>query len=98
MNSSGVLKVALATGVNDLFESSFNIYPNPVRDVLIIELNGSNDQLRFELCDVTGRKHIETDYQWTKTTNLNLSDLKSGIYILRIIGKDSTLVKTIVKQ
>lgn len=69
----------------------FNLYPNPVTNILNIQ--GSNDVLqnaRLELYDVTGKSlAFETIATDANFVSINVSHLNSGIYFLKINHKDT---------
>lgn len=84
-----------ATYVNDYKTvfSALKVYPNPAWSVLTIQLNGGfNKVSAFTIYDVTGQavKHwneIPTK-QYSRT--IDITDLQSGQYILRINGEKLT--------
>lgn len=67
---------------NDNF---IKIYPNPVNDFLILE----SDILfnKAIVYDLSGREII-TNYEHAKITKLDVSGLKTGIYVLQIFNND----------
>ena len=85
--------------VNDSFMSSedFNaesivVYPNPVRNTLFID--GINHKFDIEICSIMGQKILTQ----SATNQLDISDLSSGIYLLKIKTGQTTVVKKIVKE
>ncbi len=71
------------TGVIDPENNPFSIYPNPVSDQLNIELSEINNNGIVKVLDQNGQivlqKNITTQYG-----ALNISNLKSGLYIIRV--------------
>jgi hypothetical protein len=65
-----------------------NIYPNPVINYLGIE-NHSGKKLSYEIFDIKGSKLLTGS-----DTKINLSDLQSGIYFLRLTLNNES-IKTI---
>ena len=61
--------------------NSIKIYPNPVKDELIIE-NGKWKIENAEIFDISGRKIVNC--QFSIFNSINVSHLSSGIYILKI--------------
>jgi len=57
------------------------VYPNPVRDELVVECDENIENL--ELFDSFGRKLIVSN-NCSKSTKLDVSKIKSGIYILKL--------------
>ena len=77
----------LITGIeeHDAGSISFDVYPNPAQSTLTI--NSSDDQQEFILFDLYGRKVLMDSFR--KSTNINVSLLPGGLYILQVkIGKE----------
>ncbi len=78
----------------------FNIYPNPVSDQLVIaadfpeyELH-KKDLMTFELYDTSGVKVMSANADMDKSVSqLAVSNLKGGIYFLKII-KNNEVIQT----
>ena len=80
--------------------NAISVYPNPVKDVLILDLKSQSANVdSFEIFDVRGVKVLERKVN-SELTSLNVSALNSGIYFVKLIdsnGKNTT-VKKIVKE
>lgn len=91
VNLTSVLKV------NDYLTSKFLVYPNPVNNVI----NFSNDVNALidtiDLTDLNGRviKTVKVD---AAQGQISVSDLSSGIYMMRISTDQGLAVKKIVKE
>ncbi|MBX7051111.1 MAG: T9SS type A sorting domain-containing protein [Flavobacteriales bacterium] len=80
-------------------EMNFLIYPNPFRSTILIQqLNGSFQPLRFTLTDLSGQLILSESLR-SASDEFNLESLASGIYFLNVHNADSS-VRTfrIVKQ
>ncbi|MES2555793.1 MAG: T9SS type A sorting domain-containing protein [Bacteroidota bacterium] len=81
--------------VDENTQSAISVYPNPVSDLLTIELTGNTT---VTITDPAGKTIAKT------TTNgngqLDVSDYASGVYFLSVEAPNTTIVKTIrfVKQ
>lgn len=71
-------------GLTALNETNINVYPNPVTDVLNVEINGV-DIVQANLFDISGKLLLSQSIN--NTTQLNLADFASGLYLL-VIKKD----------
>lgn len=73
---------------------TINVYPNPTHDVLFI--NGlPNISYKLILRDLIGKKYLN----YTLTDNqINIKDLKAGVYILKIIIDDKQKYFKIIKK
>jgi len=82
--------------VNKL-DQSIRIFPNPVSDNFLLE---TDDNSIFPVTtiikDTDGRKIMENSVSTSKT-NINTSDLKSGIYVLYLYSKQGFATKKIIK-
>lgn len=71
-------------------------YPNPVSEQLYITNN--SEIFSIQLLDAGGRLLKEGKYN-LKNVTLNVSDLRKGVYILKIIDNNNTIhIQKIVKQ
>ncbi len=87
MANSGSL---LHTGVNHIegIESCIYVYPNPVSDVLYVELVGDNTNQRqarqVVMCDMTGRIVYNNSTNGEVLYNISIGYLSKGLYILSV--------------
>ena len=74
------------------------LYPNPVRDKLIITGLNSNSTTNLQLTDANGRTIREATTQ-SNTYQWNIQMLTPGIYFLNIIiGKEAPVTFKVIKQ
>jgi hypothetical protein len=79
---------------NNIYEtSSFSIYPNPTNTGKVTISSSNNDAMNVQVFDVLG-KQVKNE---TLTNNtLNVSDLNTGVYILKITQNNATTTKKLV--
>ena len=79
-------------------DSNFSIWPNPVRNEIIITNQSPVKECSFVLTSIEGKKVLFQDL-FNEQNRLSLEHLKSGLYIYRI-NSDEGLVKTgkIIKE
>lgn len=82
-------------GLNDIQLANLNIYPNPATDLINISYPTSIENI--EIFDLTGRKILSKTVS-EKETQLNISHLNSGIYILNIKTDEGLGSKRIIKK
>jgi hypothetical protein len=88
-NSSATVKVntSVITGINDLnFDASFNVFPNPAKDVINIKLhNANNDLCKVEIINSVGQlaQTINLGNDMEIANNISVSHLSSGIYMVK---------------
>lgn len=106
-NSAGTARTSVWSAVNEIefYGSSFlsvvspkrsetiSIYPLPAKDYLIIT---DEEQVIYQitLCDLRGKKIIEID-ESTHFYKLDLSNLKSGLYVITVKNNFKTVSRLI---
>lgn len=73
----------------DVFANKFSVYPNPSSDVLNIRTDEPIEKV--ELYNTIGQLIVAK-----KTTNINISSLKTGIYILKIYSRNRSVIKKVM--
>ena len=84
--SNGVM--ITTTAVEDPQSTSISVYPNPMVATLTIS-SGIPDQLTYELYDRTGVTILTGVFK--QVDNINVADLKSGVYMLVIKNKQEKI-------
>ena len=82
-------------------DANMQIFPNPFNDNVSINLNGiENESLEIRLFDAIGNAVLSDHINNLngKTVNYNLTSLKSGIYIIEIIGDKNIYKKVVIKE
>jgi len=74
------------------------VYPNPAKDILYIRpLSGQNNVLQIEISDINGLQVLSRKLSTGgNSAKLDVSELKSGMYFLRITSDSGSVVKKIV--
>ncbi len=73
------------------------VYPNPNNGEFIVELSGVSNIITIELVDLSGRILFRKDNINKKSTDVNISYMPSGTYFIKVITKDSSYMKHIIK-
>ncbi|HMI77552.1 MAG TPA: kelch repeat-containing protein, partial [Ferruginibacter sp.] len=73
-------------------ETGLSLFPNPVKDVLFVQVKGVKGNAVLEITDVSGRKIKENHLQLNENTSfsVNSSDLPKGTYLLLIKSSAKT--------
>lgn len=79
-------------GVEEM-ASAFSIYPNPVNDILYI--NAETEVEEVSVYDVYGRQQLTVNGQ---PSSIDVADLNSGIYFVRIKTNDKVVARRFVKE
>ena len=82
-------------GVNEQNELMVNLYPNPASDKLFVEVD--RPASRCEIYTITGSRVFVQD-NFGEKFEIEVSDLPSGTYVIRVVS--DSMVKTLrfVKQ
>jgi hypothetical protein len=83
------------TSVNQITETYFEFYPNPVNDVIYIHANADAKGKLIRISDISGRT-LMTEYI-TETKLIDVSVLHSGLYLLQI-GDQYSNTRKFIKQ
>jgi len=77
----------ITLSINDYLKETISIFPNPSSDRIFFK-GTSSENFLVAIYDILGKKILET----SKTTNssLNISELKSGVYFLKLGNNNST--------
>lgn len=82
-------------GVTEIQDVSFAVSPNPATDIVTITTNEILNSV--ELFDVNGRVVKNVDFKSSTNSNqVNVSDLSSGIYMMKITSDKGTATKKLV--
>jgi serine protease AprX len=76
-------------GVGENVVADVMVYPNPAKDIIVVVTNDSSVQ-RVDLYDVTGQKVISST-----ETEINVSELESGIYFVNILTEKGAFTKKV---
>jgi len=84
-------------GINNLASTNhFSVYPNPFTDN--VNINLKNQTSLLQIIDVTGKIILSKKNIPMGVQNINLNQLKKGIYFIRIVTDNQIKVKRIIKE
>ena len=84
-----------ARGIDEISKKDdVKIYPNPASNVLTIECTVQGAELK--MMDVLGNE-IKKE-KFNNKTQIDVSDLKQGVYFLNITGLKGFIIKKIIVQ
>jgi len=85
-----------ATTVDKNKIDGLNIYPNPVTNKLIYVTSNSNENKRVTIYDISGK--IVCNQEVKNNEAINLNQLKTGLYLAKVIENDKVAVhKLLIK-
>jgi len=71
--------------------NSIKIYPNPVHNIL--NIRGQSQKYNVEIYTLTGQRL----YQAFNTSNIDMTLLSNGIYLIKISDENTTITKRVIK-
>lgn len=85
---------SITLGMKSLkFEQELKLFPNPASDLLHIYTTYNTVITGVEIYDATGKHFIKTN-----STDVDISNLASGTYIVKITGDDGVALKKFIKK
>ena len=77
---------------------SILIYPNPAKDALYIDLNELVGFADIKVLDISGKQLISKEIIADKILDLDIRDLKQGVYFLHIQTEDGKITRRFVVE
>lgn len=87
------------TSLDEMAKSGFNFktYPNPVSDILSIEMESGNNPIELKIIDLTGKVVRQAQLKGQKSY-LDLSELSTGIYVIQIQSEGKVSSSKLIKR
>ena len=89
------LNVVSPTGIKRKVLTDIEIYPNPARDKLQIKNLNYSGEVVAQILNPQGVIIAE---QIVRSSNIDISNLSSGIYIIKLSSKDDIVTKPFIKE
>ncbi len=102
-NNSGVMSLGgYSLSVDETARpTAVSMFPNPVTDLLAITVSGfSGSQISVVITDLWGKQLLENSFKPMKYNQyqINLTDLASGMYLVKILAGEQQVVRKIIKK
>ncbi|NBC84105.1 MAG: T9SS type A sorting domain-containing protein [Bacteroidetes bacterium] len=69
------------------FKDQIHVYPNPVNDIVSIELGRMYDEVQLQVIDMNGQIIVDRHYSSVEVIKHSLSDFKKGMYYFKIVSE-----------
>jgi len=79
-----------------IIKSYSDIYPNPTTGIITIGMNNNQEILNIEVYNSLGMTVYKKQGSFQSPVSVSLNDLPSGNYILKVVGRSKTIVKSII--
>jgi len=83
---------AQSLGIDDQYLTNISIYPNPTNDKLFIQ--GLSDATKVSIYNVLGKLVLSQ----TISKEIDVNNLQSGIYIIKITDEQKEIVRKFIKN
>ncbi len=84
---------------NDSFEKEdlFKVYPNPTNGLLNIRINNFTGKASINVIDINGRTvYSNVNNDFNVESSINLNNLSSGMYIIKVTADTSTYTEKVI--
>jgi YbbR domain-containing protein len=73
--------------------TALNVYPNPVNNMLFVETE--SNVVEISVYDIFGRQQLAVSGQQSV---VDVKDLNSGVYFVKVVTENGEMVKRFIKQ
>ncbi len=97
----GAVETFTLSGLNDAIANQINavVYPNPASTQATLQINGLNQDAKVVISDLQGRiLSQEAISAGTNRYTINLSDMASGVYYIRIVTDKAILTQKLIVE
>jgi hypothetical protein len=95
--SRGATALSVSLGISENNLLSFEMYPNPVLDVLNIQLPTSTEKAEVSVFDYTGRL-VSSKTISSNDTAIDVQKISKGIYMIRVAANNKIGVQRFIKK
>ena len=88
------IKVAYGTGIEESEETLFSVYPNPTKDVVSIDCEGTEE---IHLFNSVGQKLETIDTNGNHRIQIDMAGLPGGVYVLQAVSHGRAITRKIIK-
>ncbi len=89
---------SLHDGISEIKEAEINIYPNPVNNILTIDLKNIKEKnLQLEISNLLGQMLYASKISSSKSV-IDISAYPSGVYFVRLISPEKIINRKFVKE
>ena len=96
-SNRGITSAGFTLGISEYVLNDFKISPNPVSDMFSIDLPNQVETATVQLYDVLGKQLFINEISKLNSI-VNVRNLNSGIYLVRVSSDGSSQTKRIIKQ
>ena len=85
------------TAIEDIVQKNLRVYPNPVQEDLYVDLSDAMEaSFTFEIINLSGQVLMQGNLN--KRDVINVSKLKSGVYIIKIFLEEGLYIEKFIRE
>lgn len=86
--------------IEELYFSGVEIYPNPATENIFISNTGSDEVFSYEMTDAQGKLIAtkENAINGSKTEEINIEQLETGLYLIKVFNENASKTFRVLKQ
>jgi len=88
--------VNITKEMNETAEETISVYPNPSKGIFNFSIEGIEGDIQINVIDIRGKEYYNFEINVSASTQLDLTELATGVYFISFRGKDFRQVKKIV--
>ena len=93
--------IQLVSDIESDTRNGIIIYPNPVEDLLVIDLEPNlikSGSTHFEVFQLNGQKVMKFEMNNNNSRSVNVSSLRPGMFILKLYLSDQIIEQKFIKE
>ena len=98
VDTSACYQTPLVVGIEDDQNQQHTPFPNPVDNLLYINLQSPNTSISLELIDMKGRTIKEQDFHQQSLAEFDLRAIPAGAYLLKLQTDQGISIMTVIKE
>ena len=87
----------LGVNTNSVVSNDFSVFPNPSKDIINVS-NNSTSIKSIEITDLNGRVVKTVNALDSSNVQVTISDLSTGVYMMKILSDKGTTTKKVIKE
>jgi hypothetical protein len=97
-DTSDCFSVTVSGIRNSEFSQGYNIYPNPAHEYVTIDMSNEHNNVTISVFDLIGNLIQRKELDRLTKTDLDLSEFKAGLYMIRIHSDQVNTVSRFIKE
>ncbi len=95
--SAVAVEALLGTNTNSFSTKDFSVFPNPAKDFVNVSSTSSSIN-SIEISDLNGRVVKTVNAIDAANAQVNVADLSTGVYMMKIVSDKGTTTKKVIKE